>query len=234
MLKAYQTRWNKLRHFTFDDGTATDSFAQKTTSSQNWTTAFTARALSEYKKFLLLCSVSPTGAAPPQIVDKTWPPTDIWPPPGKKIPPIKAPPFTWSTKISIAFTAYLLLTFAFCIFVFRQPTSYFINGPEFIFFFAVYTACILPALSRYLQHKLKQTELNAICWFPEDASHFQSAQCCSGEHRASDNRQNGHGRSHSAVSSSCESSCAGGEGCGDGKTDEYEKNNKLHYLNNVT
>lgn len=172
MLKAYQTRWNKLRHFTFDDGTATDSFAPKTTSLQNWTTAFTARAISEYKKFLLLCSVSPTGAAPPQIVDKAWPPTDIWPPPGKKIPPIKAPPFTWSTKIPIAFTAYLLLTFALCIFVFRQPTSYFINGPEFIIFFAVYTACILPALSRYLQHKLKQTELNAIFWFPEDALPF--------------------------------------------------------------
>lgn len=240
MLQTYQTLWNKLRHFTFDDGIATDSFAQKLATSQNWTPAFTERAISEYKKFLLLCCVSPTGAAPPRIVDEVWhlhltytqsywinlcrnllgkdihhypsaggtsedkrhiqwykdtlllyghifgapPPTDIWPPPGKKLPLIKDPPFRWSTKMIVAFTAYLLFPFAFSALAFQQPIPYHLNGPEFLAFFAIYVTCILLALSRYLKYKREQVELNTIFWFPNDITAFQIAAYISGEHRA--------------------------------------------------
>lgn len=68
----FLTLWNKIQHFTFDDGTAVTTFSRKLAAKQNWSPEFTQKAIEEYKKFMLLCCVSAKGAAPSQIVDEVW------------------------------------------------------------------------------------------------------------------------------------------------------------------
>jgi uncharacterized protein (TIGR04222 family) len=72
MSQAHQALWTKISNFTFDDGTAVNSFAKKLAAEQGWTPEFTQRAIEEYKKFMLLCCISPIGAAPSQTVDEVW------------------------------------------------------------------------------------------------------------------------------------------------------------------
>jgi uncharacterized protein (TIGR04222 family) len=240
MIQAYQTLWTKLRRFTFDDGTAIDTFAKKLATSQNWTTNFTQRAINEYKKFILLCCVSPQGAAPPKIVDEVWhlhltytqsywinlcrntlgkdihhypsaggiaeddrhlkwykdtlqlyssvfgapPPSDIWPPPGNSFSTPKDPPLKWSSKRIIAFAAAIVFPFLFSALTFGQIIPYYLSGPQFLGFFAIYIICILFALGVYLTFKQDQAMMVAIEYFPGNATAFQIAAYISGKHRA--------------------------------------------------
>jgi hypothetical protein len=68
----YLELWTKIQQFAIDDETSTVRFSDKLASEQGWQPAFTARAIEEYKKFILLCCISPTGAAPSKIVDEVW------------------------------------------------------------------------------------------------------------------------------------------------------------------
>jgi hypothetical protein len=68
----YLELWTKIQHFRIDDETAATRFSDKLATEQVWTSAFTKRAIEEYKKFILLCCISGTGAAPSKIVDEVW------------------------------------------------------------------------------------------------------------------------------------------------------------------
>ncbi|ACU62740.1 TIGR04222 domain-containing membrane protein [Chitinophaga pinensis] len=72
MTQEQQTLWTKIQAFNFDGGSPVNHFTKKLAAEQNWTIAFTQKAIEEYKKFMLLCCTSPTGAAPSQIVDEVW------------------------------------------------------------------------------------------------------------------------------------------------------------------
>lgn len=68
----YQTLWNKIQNFTFDDENAVTTFSGKLAVSQNWSPEFTQRVIEEYRRFMLLCCVSENGAAPSKLVDEVW------------------------------------------------------------------------------------------------------------------------------------------------------------------
>lgn len=55
-----------------DDPAATHPFSEKLANEQNFTWAYTQRAIEEYKKFIYLCCISPHGASPPPVVDEVW------------------------------------------------------------------------------------------------------------------------------------------------------------------
>src|SRR5580658_8189792 len=69
---AYLELWTRISNFPLDNETAAISFSDNLASEQQWTAAFTKMAIEEYKKFMLLCCVSDTGAAPSKIVDEVW------------------------------------------------------------------------------------------------------------------------------------------------------------------
>jgi uncharacterized protein (TIGR04222 family) len=64
--------WSKIQQFQLDDETSTTTFSAKLASKQNWSAAYTKRAVAEYRRFLFLCCISPSGAAPSQPVDEVW------------------------------------------------------------------------------------------------------------------------------------------------------------------
>lgn len=67
-----QTLWERIRFFCVDDPSAPFKFSDKLAREQRWTPAFTSRAVQEYKRFIFLCCVSPTGASPSPVVDQVW------------------------------------------------------------------------------------------------------------------------------------------------------------------
>ncbi len=64
--------WQNIQDFAMDDANALFPFSKKLAKEQNWSNAFTLKAINEYKKFMYLCCISPTGASPSKIVDEVW------------------------------------------------------------------------------------------------------------------------------------------------------------------
>ncbi|MET0392244.1 MAG: hypothetical protein ABW019_03845, partial [Chitinophagaceae bacterium] len=64
--------WQRIQEFHPDDPADRVKFSDKLALQNNWSPAYTARVIEEYKKFVFLCCISPTGAAPSQIVDEAW------------------------------------------------------------------------------------------------------------------------------------------------------------------
>src|ERR1700709_1185766 len=64
--------WDKIRNFPMDDESATITFSSKLAAVQNWTAAFTQKAIDEYKRFIFLCCILEAGAAPSKAVDEVW------------------------------------------------------------------------------------------------------------------------------------------------------------------
>lgn len=64
--------WQRISDFSPDDPEALIPFSHKLAREQNWSQAFTQRAIYEYKRFVYLCCISPSGASPSQIVDEVW------------------------------------------------------------------------------------------------------------------------------------------------------------------
>lgn len=76
--------WEQLRHFKLDDGNGPRTFAWRLAEEQGWPAEFTARAIEEYRRFLLLFALGekrqsgdPSGKTavrivPSAIVDKVW------------------------------------------------------------------------------------------------------------------------------------------------------------------
>lgn len=71
-VKTHETLWKKVQRFELDDGAASVKFSDKLARENNWSTEFTGRAINEYKRFIFLCCISPTGASPSPIVDEVW------------------------------------------------------------------------------------------------------------------------------------------------------------------
>jgi hypothetical protein len=67
-----QELWEKIQIFQLDDPTSAFPFSKKLAKENSWTTVFTNRAIEEYKKFIFLCCISPTGASPSAVVDEVW------------------------------------------------------------------------------------------------------------------------------------------------------------------
>lgn len=72
MINENRDLWKKIESFQIDDPNAKFTFSQKLAKENNWNTAFTTRAIEEYKKFIYLCCISPTGASPSGTVDEVW------------------------------------------------------------------------------------------------------------------------------------------------------------------
>lgn len=66
------TLWERIEAFSIDDPTAGIKFSDKLAFQNGWTPAFTTKAVTEYKKFIFLCCLSPTGASPSKAVDDVW------------------------------------------------------------------------------------------------------------------------------------------------------------------
>lgn len=64
--------WRRIADYPIDDPNAAKPLSVKLAEEQGWRPAFTARVLEEYKRFVYLCCISPTGASPSQIVDEAW------------------------------------------------------------------------------------------------------------------------------------------------------------------
>jgi len=69
---AQQELWENIQNFQLDDPTSAFPFSKKLAKENNWANNFTNRAIGEYKKFIFLCCISPTGASPSAIVDEVW------------------------------------------------------------------------------------------------------------------------------------------------------------------
>ena len=67
-----QELWDKIQNFNLDDPDSSFPFSKKLTKENNWSPSFTNKAIEEYKKFIFLCCISPTGASPSETVDEVW------------------------------------------------------------------------------------------------------------------------------------------------------------------
>ncbi|HWV69160.1 glycine-rich domain-containing protein, partial [Chitinophaga sp.] len=64
--------WEQISNFHLDEPGIKFPFSKKLAREQRWSEAFTRQAIQEYKRFIYLCCISPTGASPSEIVDKVW------------------------------------------------------------------------------------------------------------------------------------------------------------------
>ena len=64
--------WQKIEAYAFDIPEIGMSFNDKLAAAQKWTGFLAKKAITEYKKFMYLCCISPDGAAPPAVVDEVW------------------------------------------------------------------------------------------------------------------------------------------------------------------
>lgn len=64
--------WNRLRQFSIDDPVASVKFSDKLAFHNHWSPGYTQRVIEEYKKFVFLCCISPTGASPSGAIDEAW------------------------------------------------------------------------------------------------------------------------------------------------------------------
>lgn len=67
-----QELWENIQNFNFDDQNSSYPFSRKLATENNWSFSFTQQAIAEYRKFIFLCCISPTGASPSETVDKVW------------------------------------------------------------------------------------------------------------------------------------------------------------------
>lgn len=64
--------WSKISAFEFDPPATHFTFVEKLARNNDWTLSYAETVITEYKKFLFLCCVSPTGASPSKAVDEAW------------------------------------------------------------------------------------------------------------------------------------------------------------------
>jgi len=72
VIKQHEILWKKIQAFPLDEPQASFPFSKKLAKENGWTQSFALQAMAEYKKFLLLCCISPTGASPSPVVDAVW------------------------------------------------------------------------------------------------------------------------------------------------------------------
>lgn len=72
MLQNETLLWNKLKNYSIDSPNESFSFSQRLAQENGWTADFTQRVITEYKKFLFLCVISPKPVTPSDEVDQAW------------------------------------------------------------------------------------------------------------------------------------------------------------------
>lgn len=64
--------WAKLESLQLDNNNAVLDFSARLSKENGWTRAFTARAIQEYKRFLLLAMIADHPVTPSEAVDQVW------------------------------------------------------------------------------------------------------------------------------------------------------------------
>lgn len=64
--------WQRISDFQLDDRHAVINFSRKLSSHSGWTSEYTQKAITEYRRFIFLCCVIPGGASPSPVVDEVW------------------------------------------------------------------------------------------------------------------------------------------------------------------
>lgn len=72
MTEAEQTLWNRIDSFKLDDEQSSFTFTARLARENGWNNTYTYRVVEEYKKFIFLCCVSPSGVTPSDAVDQAW------------------------------------------------------------------------------------------------------------------------------------------------------------------
>lgn len=64
--------WNRLESFELDEKDAKLTFSNRLARENGWNKNYALRVIEEYKKFLFMCSTSPTAVTPSDPVDQAW------------------------------------------------------------------------------------------------------------------------------------------------------------------
>ena len=64
--------WSKLESFSLDNPNDALTFSQRLARENGWPPLFTERVITEYKKFIFLCAISPHPVTPSDEVDQAW------------------------------------------------------------------------------------------------------------------------------------------------------------------
>ncbi|WP_198171437.1 glycine-rich domain-containing protein [Mucilaginibacter aquatilis] len=72
MTETEQTLWRKIENFNLDDDESSSNFTARLSRENGWSSTYTKRVIEEYKKFIFLCCISPTGVTPSDAVDQAW------------------------------------------------------------------------------------------------------------------------------------------------------------------
>jgi hypothetical protein len=72
MTKEEITLWQKIEAFRLDDPDAGFQFSARLAGENGWSLNYAHRVIEEYKKFIFMCCISPTGVTPSDPVDQAW------------------------------------------------------------------------------------------------------------------------------------------------------------------
>lgn len=64
--------WSKLENYSINNPNDALTFSQRLARENGWTDHFTERVILGYKKFLLLCAISPHPVTPSDEIDQAW------------------------------------------------------------------------------------------------------------------------------------------------------------------
>ncbi|MGH9238973.1 MAG: glycine-rich domain-containing protein [Vicinamibacterales bacterium] len=64
--------WERIETISFDAGPTTYPFWARLASENGWSTSFTARVITEYRRFVYLAVVAGHQVSPPDQVDQVW------------------------------------------------------------------------------------------------------------------------------------------------------------------
>lgn len=67
-----ETLKTKIENFTLDDPDAALTFTQRLAKENNWDIEFAKRVVTEYKRYVFLCAISPEQISPSEEVDQAW------------------------------------------------------------------------------------------------------------------------------------------------------------------
>lgn len=72
MTEAHLQLWQRIKHFQIGDPSAAFPFTDRVARENRWELAYTERVIMEYKRFMLLASISPVPVTPSDQVDQVW------------------------------------------------------------------------------------------------------------------------------------------------------------------
>jgi hypothetical protein len=72
MNESEKTLWQRIAAFELNDPAADLVFTERLARENGWTRDFARSATEEYKRFILLCCISPHGVTPSDVVDQVW------------------------------------------------------------------------------------------------------------------------------------------------------------------